>query len=160
MGNAADAFANVVLEHGPGGLQGVQSGAAVGEERAGRCESGLTEEVAVRCARSDELIGQAGEQLLHQFLAPRQERVDVAALGHPAAVVGGAGEGVALDDRDPFVHLAQCARREQTRHARPHHYGPVPDRGHRRHLLVRLPRRCAGRLIMVQVERCSLPAHR
>ena len=76
----------------------------------------------------DELVGEARQQSFDRLLAAGQDHVEVIALGYPGTVGRVAGDGVALDDRDPFEVAGQRLGGEQAGHAGAEHDGVVVPR--------------------------------
>jgi len=79
--------------------------------------------MSLRSARVDELLGNAGKQILEGFAAAGQQAMGVAALGHAAARFDGGRESVAIDQGDVAVVAGEYAGGQQSAHASPDYDG-------------------------------------
>ena len=94
-------------------------------------EAHLLQGLDPRRARGEELVNQAGQQLLHADLAPGQQRVGVPALRHRPPPVNPVRQRVAVDHRDALVRLGEGAGREHPGHAAADHHRALTDPFHR-----------------------------
>ena len=79
-------------------------------------------------AGSAQAIGEAGEQRLQRPQPARQQRVQVAALGHTCTCRRMARQPVAFDDRDPLEVAAERLRGSEAAHAGAEHDGVIVAR--------------------------------
>ena len=116
-GQRTDAAAHVAFDERPAPEDRPQTGRGTSQLVAVDDPAQLPERVARGGAGGDHLTAEAGQQRFEVSAPPREQAVDVPALGDGSPLDARLGQRVAVEDRHPRVRLGERGRREQPAHA-------------------------------------------